>query len=84
MTPVVQFLVVLIFFVVVNVVGAGLFYGLFSMGQWFVPSLMESPLFVYPLGLLALGGTILFAMWGVNAFKRSWFQSMVRRLSRRN
>gem|GEM_PF-3678588 len=51
------------FFVTVNLVFAGGIYFLFKAGQAVAPDLMESPLFVYPLGLVALGSALAFMFW---------------------
>ena len=63
-------LMVTTFFVAINAIGAGIFYVVFKFGLWVVPGLMESPLFVYPLGLLALGATLLIAYWSVRFINR--------------
>jgi len=49
------------FFVAVNLVFAGGIYLLFKAGQVVAPDLMESPLFVYQLGLVALAAALAFA-----------------------
>lgn len=51
------------FFVVVNLVFAGAIYLLFKFGKAVAPDLMESPLFVYPLGLVAPGSALAFMFW---------------------
>lgn len=63
MRSVLGWIAINIFFIVVNLVFAGAIYLLFRFGKAMAPELMESPLFVYPLGLAALAGAIAFAFW---------------------
>lgn len=55
------FVAVNAFFVALNILFAGLIYGLFRLGQTVAPELMEIPLFTYLLGLACLAATIWFA-----------------------
>lgn len=57
------FLYVNVFFLAVNLVFAGAVYALFSLGQAMAPDLMDSPLLLYPLGLMALAVCLGFAFW---------------------
>lgn len=63
MRSVLGWIAINVFFVAVNLVFAGGIYLLFKFGKAVAPELMESPLFVYPLGLVALAGAIAFAFW---------------------
>lgn len=65
MRSVLAWIAINIFFIAVNLVFAGGIYLLFKFGKAVAPDLMESPLFVYPLGLVALAGAIAFAFWCV-------------------
>lgn len=65
MRSVLGWVAVNVFFIAVNLVFIGGIYLLFRLGKAVAPELMESPLFVYPLGLAALAGAIAFAFWCV-------------------
>lgn len=65
MRSVLAWIAVNVFFIAVNLVFAGGIYLLFKFGKAVAPELMESPFFVYPLGLVALAGAIAFAFWCV-------------------
>jgi hypothetical protein len=63
----VAWLAVNAFFVAINVVAAGLIFGLFALGKMLVPDLMDEPLLVIPLGLAGVAGAIWLAYISVRA-----------------
>jgi hypothetical protein len=66
MVRILGFAAVLAFFVAINAFFAGAIYLIFLIGKAINPALLDSPLFVYPLVLLALTLTIGSAMWLVH------------------
>ena len=58
MKAVAAFCAVNLFFVALNVLGAGILFGLFRLGQVLVPGLMNEPSVVLPLGILGVATTI--------------------------
>jgi hypothetical protein len=61
MKSVLAWLAVNAFFVALGVSFAATFFGLAKLGNAIVPALMNEPLFLYPLGLIALGATLALA-----------------------
>lgn len=65
MRSVLAWLAVSLFFVAINALGAALIYALFALGQRLVPSLMDEPLFVMPLGMAGVTGAVWVAIIAV-------------------
>jgi hypothetical protein len=74
--------VVLAFFMAFNALFAILFLGIFKLGKWAAPSLIDEPWFSYPLGLVALGLGLWSMISSVRIITSPTFQSRVQALVR--
>jgi len=65
------FLAVNALLVAMNALAACALLGLFSLGGWLAPGLMEMPWITYPLGILGMGGALFISFRSI-AFIDRW------------
>ncbi len=78
--PFISGIVVVGFFIAVNVSVALVFLGLFTLGRWLAPDLMESFWFTYPLGFAALALGLWPWFWFIKTINTEAFQSRIKAL----